>query len=200
MSRRPPALLFTIVALASCLIGYWWLLPREEQVQPLPGFAAWQAEVLQPLAEGQLTLALLHERLPDAVLWLQPEPDGPHLWLREHLPLAGETWELEAEVQLNAQQRGSLAAASGVRPGDAGQPQSAQLLKQLAERPIDSLRLLPQAEVSSARLATALGEPRLRLPLPEGEAWVYPQLGLTAHFQHGRLHLLHAVPRSQFGR
>lgn len=200
MSRRPPALLFTIVALASCLIGYWWLLSREEQAQPLPGFAAWETEVLQPLADDKLTLALLHERLPDAELWLQPEQDGPHLWLREHLPLAGETWELEAEVQLSARQRSSLAAASGVRPGDAEQPQSTQLLEQLAARPIDSLHLSPRAEVPSASVAAEFGEPRLRLPLPEGEAWVYPQLGLTAHFQRDRLQLLHAVPRSQFGR
>ena len=56
MSRRPPALLFTIVALASCLLGYWWLQPRAEKTAPLPWWSEWQAGVLQPLAEDRLTL------------------------------------------------------------------------------------------------------------------------------------------------
>lgn len=40
-----------------------------------------------------------------------------------------------------------------------------------------------------------LSQPRLRLQLAQGEAWVYPQLGLTAHLPDDDLRLMLAVPR-----
>lgn len=200
MSRRPPALLFTIVALASCLLGYWWLLPRTEKTAPLPWWSEWQAEVLQPLAEDRLTLGQLKARLPSAELWLQPRLDGPRLVLRDSQPLASGTWALEAELALSAAQRESLAAASGVKPNDAERPQSEQMLEQLAGQRIEALNLQPQQAVSAAGLSASLGEPRLRLQLQEGEAWVYPQLGLTVHFRGDRLQLLRAVPRRLLSR
>jgi hypothetical protein len=195
MKRRPPALLFTVVALASCLLGYWWLVPREEKAEPMPWLAKWQAEVLQPLAEGRLTLGQLRARMPDAELWLQPRLDGPRLLLRDQHALEDGAWRLEAELALDAGQRDSLARASGVKPNDAEQPQSAQMLEQLAGQRIEALSLQPQRAASAASLSAALGAPRLRLQLQDGEAWVYPQLGLTAHLKDERLQLLRAVPR-----
>ena len=65
MSRRPPALLFTIVALASCLLGYWWLQPRAEKTAPLPWWSEWQAGVLQPLSGALMNLIAVAERYPD---------------------------------------------------------------------------------------------------------------------------------------
>ncbi|EKA51775.1 hypothetical protein PABE177_0401, partial [Pseudomonas aeruginosa ATCC 700888] len=44
-------------------------------------------------------------------------------------------------------------------------------------------------------LRASLGQPRLRLQLAQGEAWVYPQLGLTAHLPDDDLRLMLAVPR-----
>lgn len=195
MKRRPPALLFTVVALASCLLGYWWLVPREDKAEPLPWLSEWQAEVLQPLAEDSLTLGQLADRLPKAELWLQPRLDGPRLLLRDAQALESGAWVLEAELALTAAQRDSLAAASGVKPEDAEQPQSAQMREQLAGQRIEALNLQPQQAISAATLSASLGAPRLRLQLPEGEAWIYPQLGLTAHLKDERLQLLRVVPR-----
>lgn len=200
MSRRPPALLFTIIALASCLLGYWWLLPRDEKTAPLPWWSEWQAGVLQPLAEDRLTLGQLKARLPAAELWLQPRLDGPRLVLRDSQSLASGTWALEAELALSDAQRASLAAASGVKPNDSELPQSAQMLEQLAGQRIEALNLQPQQAVSAAGLSASLGEPRLRLQLQEGEAWVYPQLGLIAHLRGEQLQLLRAVPRRLLSR
>lgn len=200
MSRRPPALLFTIVALASCLLGYWWLVPRGERVEPISWLGEWQAAVLQPLAEDSLTLGLLTARLPKAELWLQPRLDGPRLLLRDAQTLESGNWTLEAELALSDAQRGSLAAASGAKPNDAEQPQSEQMLQQLAAQRIEALNLQPRLAISSATLSASLGEPRLRLQLQEGEAWVYPQLGLTAHLRGEQLQLLRAVPRRLLSR
>ena len=197
MTRRPPALLFTVVALASCLLGYWLLMPREEKAAPLPWLGAWQVEVLQPLAEDRLNLGQLAARLPEAELWLQPSLDGPRLLLRDEPALGEGNWVLEAELALSQAQRDSLAQASGTKPGDPAQPQSEAMREQLAERPIEALNLRPRqaTAVSAENLSASLGAPRLRLQLPEGEAWVYPQLGLTAHLENDHLQLLRVVPR-----
>ncbi|MDX5371015.1 MAG: hypothetical protein LPK18_01070 [Pseudomonadaceae bacterium] len=188
MSRRPPALLFTIVALASCLFGYWLLTPREEKVEPLPWLQQWDRTVLQPLLAERLSVAQLGRQLSGSELWLQP---GPRLLLRGEL----DDWQVEGELALSEAQRASLVAASGIGPDDAEQPQSAQMLEQLAGQAIAALSLRPRQEVAAARISASLGAPRLRLQLQEGEAWVYPQQGLTVHLQDDRVRLLRAVPK-----
>lgn len=191
MSRRPPALLFTIVALASCLFGYWLLVPREDKVEPLAWLQQWDTAILRPQFEDRLTVAQLQQFLPGAELWLQPQMDGPHLLLRGER----DAWRVEGELALSADQRTSLAESSGLRPNDPEQPMSAGLLAQLAERPIETLTLSPQQRVLATALSASLGTPRLRLQLQEGEAWVYPQQGLTAHIHDERVQLLRAVPK-----
>ena len=190
MVRRPPALLFTVVALASCLLGYWLLVPRTEQAQPLTWLQQWDGVVLRPLLDERLTVSQLAQQLSGAELWLQPRMDGPRLLLRG----GRDGWQVEGELALTAAQRRSLAEAAGVQPNDPEQPQSAEMLAQLAAQPVEALNLLPQ-QVSAAALNATLGAPRLRLKLPGGEAWVYPKQGLTAHIRDERVQLLRAVPR-----
>ncbi|RMS64203.1 hypothetical protein ALP65_02437 [Pseudomonas aeruginosa] len=50
------------------------------------------------------------------------------------------------------------------------------------------------AQVMAAKLEV-FDAARLRLQLAQGEAWVYPQLGLTAHLPDDDLRLMLAVPR-----
>ncbi|MNG19204.1 hypothetical protein D3C85_1420680 [compost metagenome] len=66
---------------------------------------------------------------------------------------------------------------------------------QLGAHRVAVLNLVPMGDVSAARLAASIGPPRLRLRAGEGEAWVYPQQGLSAHLLDGKLQLLHLVPR-----
>ena len=188
MSRRPPTLLFTIVALASCLLGYWLLTPRADRSEPLAWMQQWDAEVFQPLLAERLSVAQLGRQLSATELWLQP---GPRLLLRGEL----DGWQVEGELALSEAQRASLVEASGIGADAAEQPQSAQLLEQLADRPIAAVDLRPRQAVPAARLSASLGAPRLRLQLQDGEAWVYPQQGLTAHLQDDLVLALRAVPK-----
>lgn len=190
MKRRPPALLFTCVAVASCLLGYWLLLPRE-QAEPLPQMQQWDAELFRPQFDERLTVAQLSQFLPRAELWLQPRMDGPHLLLRGER----DGWQVEGELDLSDNQRASLTEVSGARPNDPEQPLSAGMLEQLSGQHIEGLNLLPQHRVMATALSASLGEPRLRLQLPKGEAWVYPQQGLTAHIEDDRVRLLRVVPK-----
>ncbi|RJG12490.1 hypothetical protein D3879_04150 [Pseudomonas cavernicola] len=186
-------LLFALVAL---LFFAWggWLMRAPDKVAPLPGLAEWQSQVLTPLAENQLTLSRL-SAVAEGELWLQPRLDGPRLLYRAELAASGEVWQLEAELALSDSERVSLMAATGLEPKDAEQPLSQQLLAQLGSHALATLTLTPLQPVSGERVAASLGQPRLRLELAEGEAWVYPLQGLTAHLQDDQLQLLRVVPR-----
>ncbi|WP_137885946.1 hypothetical protein [Pseudomonas sp. 2FE] len=186
-------LLFALVAL---LFFAWggWLMRAPDKVAPLAGLAEWQSQLLTPLAEDRLTLTRLSAAAAGE-LWLQPRVDGPRLLYRAQLAAAGEAWRLEAELALTDSERASLMAATRLGLKDAEQPLGQQLLAQLGQHALTTLTLTPLQPVSGERVAASLGQPRLRLELAEGEAWVYPQQGLTAHVQGDQLQLLRVVPR-----
>lgn len=196
LRRRPPALLFTGVALLACLLAYGLSHLWQRPAAPLHWLGEWQGQVLQPLAEGQLTLQQLRARLPQGELWVQPQLDGLRLVYRGELATTDVPWSLQAELELSEVERASLAQAAGLGPRDAEQPLAAALQDSLGQHRISALDLRPQAAVEQARVVASLGEPRLRLQLQAGEAWVYPQQGLTAHLSEERLQLLRTVPRS----
>lgn len=186
-------LVFVAVALLFFAWGAWLVRPPQPAA-PLPWLVEWRRDVLAPLAEDRLSLAALRATV-DGELWLQPRLDGARLLYRGEWRAGGETWGLEAELALSATEREGLMAAAGLDVEAAEQPLGAGLLAQLGDHAIVGLNLEPHGELAAERLAATLGQPRLRLELAEGQAWVYPELGLTLHLDDERLRLLHAVPR-----
>lgn len=196
--KLPPIRLqhWLIFAVVAALFFAWgaWLMSRQSAAQPVSWLAQWQTKVLTPLADDRLSLVHLNDAL-EGELWLQPNLDGARLLYRGELQDGDEKWSLEAEVGLDKSERESLLAAAGLKPTDKEQPLGSQLLVPLANRPIIALTLLPPEPLDVARLAASIGQPRLTLELAEGQAWVYPELGMTAHLQDDELYFLYAVPR-----
>lgn len=186
-----------IFAAVAALFFAWgaWLMRAQAPAQPWPWLVQWQSTVLTPLADDQLSLVHLRD-VQTGELWLQPNPEGARLLYRAVVNEGEEAWSLEAEVGLQPVERDSLMAAAGVQPGDKEQPLGSPLLVALANRPIIALTLLPPEPMDTDQLAASLGQPRLTLELAEGQAWVYPELGLTAHLQDDELFFLYVVPRS----
>lgn len=182
-------LLFALVALAFFAWGVW-LMRAPARVEPLPWLVEWQAPLLTPLADDRLTLSGLRAAVAGE-LWLQPRAAGPRLLYRAEW--AG--WQLEAELALSEAERASLMTALDLGPQDAEQPLSRQLVEQLGRHAVAALNLKPLQSLPPERLLASLGQPRLRLELAEGEAWVYPQQGLTAHLLGDEVQLLRVVPR-----
>ena len=193
-------LIFAAVALLFFAWGVW-LMRAMGPAEPWPWFGELRTEVLTPLADDRLSLGQLSARV-EGELWLQPNPDGPRLLFRGAWPVAdGEPWPLEAELALGQAERQSLATVFGAAGQNAEQPLGEQMLAQLGRHKVISLSLRPEQDAAPAeRLASSIGQPRLRLELAEGQAWVYPELGLTAHLQDEQLRLLHAVPREALNR
>jgi len=188
-------LIFVAVAVLFFAWGAW--LMRGTEVEPVANLQQWRDVMLQPLAEDELTLRDVQASAPGE-LWLEPRLDGARLVYRA--PLEGEEgeWSLEAELRLSREQRDSLMVAQGVKAGDADLPLSESLAEQMAGFAIASLSLQAPDSLASERLAASLGQPRLTLELADGQAWVYPQWGLTVHLRGDDVALLHAVPKRAF--
>ncbi|MFC5694928.1 hypothetical protein ACFPU0_05060 [Pseudomonas sp. GCM10022186] len=184
-------LLFAAVAVLFFSMALW-MSRQADQAEPLAWLVDWQKAVIEPLAEQELTLTQLSEQAPGE-LWLQPRADGPRLVYRSEQGRDEGAWRLEAELELSGSEHASLAKALG--KGTEEQPLSGEMLGQLGGHRVAVLNMVPMAEVSAARLAASIGPPRLRMRTGEGEAWVYPQQGLSVHLSDGKLQLLHLVPR-----
>ena len=193
-SLRPAHYLwFALLAAGSFLLAYLALRPQPP-AEPLAEFKDWQAPLLQPLAEGRLSLAQLVAAVPGE-LWLQPRLDGPRLLYRAELSGNDRSWTIEAELNLTAEQRLSLQQATAVQMADGEVPLGAGLRDELGPQQIAQLLIKPvAAPVAESTLLPTFGPPRLRLQLAEGEAWVYPEQGLTIHLAERQLVLLHWLP------
>lgn len=187
-----------IFALVAALFFAWgaWLM-RSSEVEPVANLQQWRDALLQPLAEDGLTLRDVQALVPGE-LWLEPRLDGARLSYRATLEGEEGEWLLQAELVLSQGQRDSLMAAQGLKPGDADTVLDDSLSEQMAGFAIASLTLQAPDALASERLATSLGQPRLTLELADGQAWVYPQWGLTVHLRGDEVELLHAVPRKAF--
>ena len=187
-----------IFALVAALFFAWgaWLM-RSSEVQPVAHLQQWRDALLQPLAEDGLTLRDVQALVPGE-LWLEPRLDGARLSYRATLEGEEGEWLLQAELVLSQGQRDSLMAAQGLKPGDADTVLDDSLSEQMAGFAIASLTLQAPDALASERLAASLGQPRLTLELADGQAWVYPQWGLTVHLRGDEVELLHAVPRKAF--
>jgi len=188
-------LIFAIVAVLFFAWGAW--LMRSSEVQPVANLQQWRNALLQPLAEDGLTLRDVQALAPGD-LWLEPRLDGARLTYRTTLEGEEGEWSLQAELALSQGQRDSLMAAQGLKAGDAGLALDESLTEQMATFSIASLNLSAPQALASERLAASLGQPRLTLELADGQAWVYPQWGLTVHLRGDDVELLHAVPRKAF--
>jgi hypothetical protein len=188
-------LVFVIVAVLFFAWGAW--LMRGTEVRPVANLQQWRDALLQPLAEDELALGDLRALAPGE-LWLEPRLDGMRLSYRARLEGEEGAWSLQAELGLSQGQRDSLMAAQGLKPGDPELALDESLAEQMASFAITSLNLNAPQALAGERLAVSLGPPRLTLELTDGQAWVYPQWGLTVHLHGEDVALLHAVPRKAF--
>lgn len=198
MPRLRPVhgMFFLVIALLAFGLGTW-VARTSAPPKPPQWFNDWKERVFAPLADDKLALDDLQNQQPGE-LWLTASQDGPQLHYRGKLVTAEGPWHVEAELALSEAEHASLAKATGMQPGSKDQPLSAELMSQLGNKPVSELALAPQEDLAVGRLAVSLGDPRLRLQVDGGEAWVYPEKGMTLLHRDGTLQWIRVVPRSTF--
>ncbi|AMO74024.1 MULTISPECIES: hypothetical protein [Pseudomonas] len=195
MPRLRPAhgLLILAFALLAFAAGLW--VARSTAPLPPPAWLEdWQREVFGPLADGTLDLGQLHS-WQEGALWLTRDQQGAQLSYRGTLGTPDGPWRMEAELVLSDEERSSLQKATGIAPGAPDQPLSDAMLEQLRRQVVASVLLAPSQTLSVGRLVASFGPPRLRLQTDGGEAWIYPERGLTLLHRNGELVWLQVVPR-----
>ncbi|MCP8462906.1 hypothetical protein NK553_02980 [Pseudomonas sp. ZM23] len=200
MPRLRPVhgMFFLVIALLAFGLGTW-VARTSAPPKPPQWLGEWMEKVFDPLADNRLTLSDL-QAVQAGELWLTASQDGPQLHYRGQLRSEEGAWHVEAELALNDAEHESLARATGMQPGSKDQPLSADMMRQLDGKLVAELALAPQEDLAVGRLAASLGDPRLRLQTDAGEAWVYPERGLTLLHKDGQLQWLRVVPRSTFQR
>lgn len=193
-SLRPAhGVLFVLVAVLFFGLAMW-MQRGGEPAAPLACLGAWQSPLLEPMAEGTLTLAALDGQA-HGELWLRNAGEGPQLLFRSEGE-GEDACNLEGELALDDAERTSLLKALGGHSPEGEQPLSRQMLDQLGQHRLSALEVRPQQLPDAERLVASVGQPRLRLQLGVGEAWVYPVEGLTAQMVDGQVHRIRVVPRA----
>ncbi|MBM7062382.1 hypothetical protein JQX08_16845 [Pseudomonas sp. UL073] len=190
-----------LIYLGVLLVCAWslWQQWPQRPAAPLGWLQQWQSELIAPLAAETLTVQQLQAQVPGQ-LWLLPQGEsGPRLVYRADWQDGELHGRVEVELALSDKERASLLAALGASAEAPEQALSDTLLEQLGAHHLATLLFKPDGELPAVRLTASLGAPRVRLGLPEGgEAWLYPEQGMTLFVAEERLRLLQVVPRRSF--
>lgn len=169
----------------------WFFRPTPE---PLPEPSAewrWlERELLEPVAGERLTLGDLQSHAGG--VWLQSRPGELRLLYRAEFERDAVTWRLQAG--LAASHEALQQVQQELELGTGERQLQVEQVARVVDQPVDSLWLTRTPALSSDAWQASAGEPRLRLEMPEGQAWVYPPRGLSAHVEDGQVTLIHQVP------
>ena len=167
--------IFSAVILAFFLLGDW--LARRDAPQPLEWYGTYREALWQPLQQRSLTLGKADETLGRGHLWMISADDQPALVSRYNLESDDRLWQAQAVIGLDAAEMESLVEAQAWEPGIADQPVSPAVGEALSDRKILRMSMIPIEPLELKRIEGTFGGAEVRMPVSEGEAWVYPRIG-----------------------
>ena len=151
MTRRQGvrlATLFTVVILAFYAFGYWQ--SRPEAPEPMQWQERYQANLLTPLHEQQLTLGDAGAVLGHGTLWMISSEGEPLLVSRYTMESDDLSWRVQAVIGLTPEQTESLVQAQAWQPELPDQPINSAVGDALKDRKIVRLSLIPNEPMSLA--------------------------------------------------
>lgn len=169
----------------------WFLQPTPQAVpEPTEEWRWLEQALLEPVAGERLTLSELQRH--GGGLWLQADPAELRLLYRAEFERDAVTWRLQAGF---AASREELQAVQQELDIDKGERQlQIEQVPRFADHRVENLWLTRTPALSGEDWLASAGEPRLRLEMPEGQAWIYPPRGLSAHVEAGQITLIQQVP------
>ena len=201
MTRRQGvrlATLFTVVILAFYAFGYWQSKPAAPE--PMDWYGQYQESLFNTLQAERLTMADTGAELGHGTLWMISSEGEPLLVSRYTLESDDLSWRAQAVIALTPEQTDSLVQAQAWQPDLPDQPISSAVGDALKDRKVVRLSMIPNEPMSLAQVQGTFGNPDLRLPVSEGEAWVYPKVGAVVAVGEEQAHSIMFGLREDLGQ
>lgn len=179
--------LFTVSAVF--FIALFWFFRPAEQAEPVPEWQWLTQQWLTPVAQQKLTAGQLREA--GGALWLEAQSGQLRLVYRVEFEHEQSQWRAQAQIAVPADQLQALQAEQAWGLGE--HSLSIEQSRAFAEQLVEQLWLASEPRWSAAQWLASAGQPRLKLQMDNGQAWVYPPEGLTAHIEQDQVTLLHQV-------
>ncbi len=167
--------IFSAVILAFFLFGDW--LAQRDAPRPLAWYENYRESLWQPIQQRSLTLLQADQALGRGHLWMISADGEPALVSRYNLESEDRLWQAQAVIGLGEDEMESLVEAQAWEPGIRDQPVSPAVGEALGDRQILRMSMIPVEPLELNRIEGTFGSPDVRMPVSEGEAWVYPQAG-----------------------
>ncbi|UAW98267.1 hypothetical protein KEM63_16100 [Halopseudomonas nanhaiensis] len=167
--------IFSAVVLAFFLLGDW--LAQRDAPRQMVWYETYRESLWQPLHERSLTLAQADETLGRGHLWMISADGEPALVSRYNLESEERLWQAQAVIGLGAAEMDSLVEAQAWEPGIADQPVAPAVGEALADREILRMSMIPVEPLDLQSIEGTFGGAEVRMPVSDGEAWVYPRIG-----------------------
>lgn len=179
--------LFTVSAVL--FVALFWYFQPADQAEPVPQWQWLSEQWLTPVAQQQLTAGQLRE--VGGGLWLEIEPAEQRLLYRAEFSHGQRQWRVQAHIAAPQSQLQALKTEQGWPQGEHGLTVEQSL--NFADFKVEQLWLTSAPRLTAEQWLASAGTPRLKLQMQNGQAWVYPPLGLTAHIEDQQVTLIHQV-------
>lgn len=168
--------------------GKWMGDQGSDTPRQLAWLPTYQQSLWTPVQQRTLTLAEVQRTLGAGSLWMISADGEPRLVSRHDVESDNQQWRAQAVIGLDEQQTASLVEAQAWQPGAADQPVDPAVGQALAGYLVDRLSLLPEESLPLGYITGTFGQPEVRMPVDQGEAWVYPRQGVVVAVSEERAH------------
>jgi len=177
-----------VVVVCFFAFGKWLGGQDSDTPRQLAWLPTYQQSLWTPVQQRTLTLAGVQRTLGEGSLWMISAEGEPRLVSRHQLESDDRHWRVQAVIALDEQQTASLVEAQAWQPGSADQAVNPAVAQALAGYPVERLSMLVDEPLPLGYIEGSFGPPEVRMPVEQGEVWVYPRQGVVVAVNEEHAH------------
>lgn len=173
-----------------CVFAFakWQAAQEADRPQQLAWQQTYQQNLWAPVQQRTLTLAGVERVLGQGSLWMISADGEPRLVSRHQLESDDRQWRLQAVIALDEQQTASLVEAQAWQPDSPDQAVSPAVGQALAAYLVDRISMIPDQPLTLGHIEGTFGPAEVRMPVSQGEAWIYPRQGVVVAVSDEQAH------------
>lgn len=177
-----------VILLCFFAFGKWLGGQDGDRPEQLAWKQTYQENLWAPVQQRTLTLAGVERVLGEGSLWMISADGEPRLVSRHQLESDDRQWRVQAVIGLDEQQTASLVEAQAWQPGSPDQAVSPAVGQALAAYLVERISMIPDQPLTLGHIEGTFGPVEVRMPVSEGEAWIYPRQGVVVAVSDGQAH------------